>query len=499
MPLPRAIRVGPIFSELLGMFRYKDCLISLFTLATLVPATGAAEPTRDDAVLAIQRATSFFREHCSAGGGYVFRISEDLSLREGENKVGDSTAWIEPPGTPAVGLAYLRAYQLTREPSLLEAARETAGALLQGQLLSGGWTEQIEFGAEDRQRYAYRVEGNRVDGRHNTTTFDDNKTQSAIRCLMRLDSELKQSDARLHEAVAYALDHALAAQYANGAWPQKYDGKVSDHSVPDLQASYPDTWSREFPNEKYANYYTLNDGTLCDLIDTLLEAGQTYQDNRYSDAALRAGEFLLKAQMPAPQPGWAQQYNDHMHPAWARKFEPPAISGGESQQVMRTLLELYQRTADGRYLQAVERALPYYQQSALADGRLARFYELRTNRPLYLTKTYELTYSDSDMPTHYGFIVSSGLSRIERELAKLRELPVNQLGGQSESMPKPKLTDALRSSAAKAIAGLDARGAWVEAGNLRTHSEVNVVRVISSATFINNIENLAHFVAASVP
>lgn len=467
----------------------------LFSIAC---SATSAEPTRDEALQAIRRATAFFRNHCSAGGGYVFRISEDLSLREGENRVGNSTAWIEPPGTPAVGMAYLRAYQLTRDPSLLEAARETAGALLQGQLISGGWTEQIEFRTEDRQQYAYRVHGQSIDGRRNTTTFDDNKTQSSVRFLMRLDIELNQSDAQLHEAVVYALEHTLAAQYRNGAWPQKYEGSAQDDSVPELRASYPPTWPREFPNEKYTNYYTLNDGTLCDLIDTLLEAGQTYSDKRYHEAAQRGGEFLLRAQMPEPQPGWAQQYNHQMHPAWARKFEPPAITGGESQRVMHTLLELYQRTADARYSQAVARALPYYQQSVRSDGRLARFYELQSNRPLYFTKAYELTYSDSDMPTHYGFVVSSGLKQIERELNKLRDMPASQLGQQLDQQTKkseqPKLTAALQELTAQAIAGLDERGAWVEPGTLRTHPEAGVARVISSATFIKNLETLAQFV-----
>ena len=51
--------------------------------------------------------------------------------------------------------------------------------------------------------------------------------------------------------------------------------------------------------------------------------------------------FLLLAQLPEPQPGWAQQYNIEMEPEWARKFEPPAVTGGESQKVIATLLTLF--------------------------------------------------------------------------------------------------------------------------------------------------------------
>ncbi|GIT30923.1 MAG: hypothetical protein Ct9H300mP1_29690 [Planctomycetaceae bacterium] len=55
------------------------------------------------------------------------------------------------------------------------------------------------------------------------------------------------------------------------------------------------------------------------------------------------------AQMPTPA-AWAQQYDLGMHPAWARKFEPPSGTGGESQGVMRTLIFLYQKTGRKDFL-----------------------------------------------------------------------------------------------------------------------------------------------------
>ncbi len=104
-------------------------------------------------------------------------------------------------------------------------------------------------------------------------------------------------------------------------------------------------WPRVFPGDNYSGFYTLNDNTMSDMIVTMLDAWDIYGDKRYLDAAIRGGEFFLRAQLPEPQPGWAQQYDQQMHPAWARKFEPPAVSGGESQGVMNTLILLYRRTA----------------------------------------------------------------------------------------------------------------------------------------------------------
>ena len=150
------------------------------------------------------------------------------------------------------------------------------------------------------------------------------------------------------------------------------------------------------------------------MVDLMFRAAEIYNAPKFLAATERAGEFILLAQMPQPQPGWAQQYDADMHPAWARKFEPPAFTGGESQGVMRTLLRLYERTGDRRYFEPIPRALAYYRSCRLPDGRLARFYELQTNKPLYFTKDYQLTYSDDDMPTHYGFKTSNNLEPIAK-------------------------------------------------------------------------------------
>ena len=58
------------------------------------------EVTAQQVRVSLRRGVDFFRKHASAGGGYVYQISADLKRREGEEKVGDQTAWVEPPGTP---------------------------------------------------------------------------------------------------------------------------------------------------------------------------------------------------------------------------------------------------------------------------------------------------------------------------------------------------------------------------------------------------------------
>src|ERR1044072_5886869 len=86
----------------------------------------AQQPTREEAAAALRTAVTFFREQVSAEGGYLWRYSEDLTLREGEEKSTATMAWLQPPGTPGVGEAFLTAYQRVGEKYLLDAAGETA-------------------------------------------------------------------------------------------------------------------------------------------------------------------------------------------------------------------------------------------------------------------------------------------------------------------------------------------------------------------------------------
>ena len=210
---------------------------------------------------------------------------------------------------------------------------------------------------------------------------------------------------------------------------------------PAAKASYPESWSRQWPGPSYQNLYTFNDNSISDMIDTFLEAGRIYNDPEYREIAEKGGAFIFSAQMPQPQPAWAQQYDIDMHPAWARVFEPPSITGGESQGILKTLMVLYQETGSRKYLDPIPRALEYLRKSALpavdryveARSRLpkgapvlARFYELQTNRPLYITKGtrvtvadrpavtlggYQLSYTDESVITHYNVLVSGEKAR----------------------------------------------------------------------------------------
>ena len=189
----------------------------LVSTAILCTASGEAREESDElrerAAWALRHAVVFFRTRVSTEGGYVWRYSEDLSLREGEGTATDTMIWVQPPGTPSVGMVYLTAYEATGDEYYLEAARDAAYALVSGQLRSGGWDYRIEFEPERRRRCSYRVDPDPRQNARNVSTMDDNNTQSATRLLMQVDRALDFKDEKIHEAARFALSAILKVQF----------------------------------------------------------------------------------------------------------------------------------------------------------------------------------------------------------------------------------------------------------------------------------------------
>lgn len=451
-------------------------------LAIMLLAGACSLPaqTRDEILAAMKRAAVFYAEKVSTGGGYHFAYADDLSYGRSEHGEGPTQVETQREGTPAAGMAFLEAWWATGDRYYLDAAAKAARAGVAGQLCSGGWDYVIEFDPAKRARLPYRADGN-CGVKGPPTTLDDNVTQAMLRLLMRVDGELGFKDAAIHEAVVFALDKLMAAQYPNGAWPQRFTAPPVAAKFPVRQASYPESWSRTWTKKAYEGHYTFNDNSIVDMIDMFLEAAQIYNDARYRAAAERGGGFILLAQMPEPQPGWAQQYDAEMHPAWARQFEPPSVTGGETQGIIRVLLVLYGETGERKYLDAAGRALAWLERSVIpGKGKLARFYELKTNRPLYITKGtqiaakglgsaridgYELSHDDASVITHYAVTVGAEqLPALRAAYDAARQTRVKRFGRLHGLSP---WTDSQRPRGGKVdglISGLDARGAWVEEG-----------------------------------
>lgn len=435
-------------------------LISSFVIPQL---TKAANPQEVSA--AAIKAVTFYHSHAAAHGGYVYRYSADFTLREAEGIPGPDTIWIQPPGTPAVGMAMLDAYEVTKDEKCLQAAVDAARCVSRTQLASGGWDYSGHFDAANRDKKRYRRDvtgkllpppktSSREAGWHNWrrqeknnySTFDDDVSQAATRLLVRVDHALGGKDAEIREAADYALETLLLTQYPAGGWSANFDEHPTApppvSMYPIKPGNYPADWPRQWPKD-FTGCYVLNDNTHATLMSTLLLAWQLRGDSKCLEAARRGGDFLLLAQMPDPQPAWGQQYNADMQPVWSRQFEPTAISGRESQAAMWALLRLAAATGDKKYLAPVARAIPYLRTVLLPGNKLARFYELQTNKPLYFErgpggKGFQLTYSDQKASSNYGWVWDSELDALQAAGSQIaRGEPVTFPRTEKERWPSP--------------------------------------------------------------
>jgi PelA/Pel-15E family pectate lyase len=424
----------------------------------LLPPATAADPVlaqlfnsdlRLAAMRAMKKAATFYLGEVASYGGYVYYYSLDLQQRWGEGRAAPYTLFVQPPGTPTVGMAYLEAYAATGDSFYFDAACDAAEALVYGQLEFGGWTQVIHFARPERGRLGKYRKG--AAGRWNVSSLDDGQTQAALQMLIQTDRAVDFKDSEIHEAALYGLKALLGAQFPNGAFPQEFQGPVEPKPV--LKARFPDyDWRTEGRVKNYWDYYTLNDNVAGTVSDVLIDAHRVYGRERYRTALQRLGDFLILAQMPDPQPGWCQQYNYETIPIWARKFEPPAITGWESQDVMETLIKIACYTGNKKYLEPIPRALAYFQKSLLPDGSVARYYELRTNRPLYMDAAYRLTYDNSAVPGHYAWTQPADFGSIKRAYEDAQKCAV---------FPATPSTAELEDKVRTVIHELDTGGRWI--------------------------------------
>jgi PelA/Pel-15E family pectate lyase len=392
----------------------RKIIAAIILLGLTVPCSALDEALVEEATEALRTATTYLVEEASIHGGYAGSYLADLSDQWGEGHITDQMNWVQPPGSPSTGMAFMAAYYATGEQLFLDAAKLNAESLVWGQLECGGWDYNIDFTRRGEERYFYRhnvgAEDEALASGRNTGTMDDNVTQAATRLLIMVDTALQradQTDEEIHEATIAALDYLLEAQYDHGGWPQRYP----------------------LGGRKYNDFATFNDNTIRDCVRTMMDAWEAYGDERYHQSIIDCADFIVEAQLPAPQASWAQQYDADLKPAWARRFEPPAVCTGEAYGVMHLLVELAAFTGDEKYLAPLPAAIEWFESedTLLEDGRRARFYELKTNRPLYFyAGSYRLTYDDSDLPTHYGFKGSYYNTVVRERLASINEVGLQQ-------------------------------------------------------------------------
>jgi hypothetical protein len=418
---------------------------------------------------ALERAIRFYHS-IAIDGGYVYYYSVDLSEKWGEGPTGDRTIEVQAPGTPAVGQAYLQAYRVTRNRFFLKAAMDAGMALVRGQNDLGGWGHVIH-----------------IDGPKSPhVSFDDDQTQGAIRFLMSLDLEVDDPD--LSGAIDRALDMMVAAQMPSGGWPHRYPEQGNYH-----------------------DFATFNDGGINDCIAVVMQAADQYNTPEMQACLRKAARFMELSQLPPPQSGWAQQYNDFLQPAWARSFEPPSVCTSVTLRNINTVLDMYLSLRDQHYLELLPDAFIWLETMRFPDGTWPRFVELHTGEPLYYDRgRIRVPHPDSlslERHTGYGYIVDLA-SQLEQTWARYQAIV--HLGAeaytkqQNEELSEEQVLKQLmelQQEVMEIARDLDDQGRWIvkddrykkrERGKTWA-GEYAVQDRLSSALFNHNVQRLCMY------
>lgn len=256
--------------------------------------------------------------------------------------------------------------------------------ILSNQLPDGGWKKTY---SETKGDWA-------------KSTIDNKATYSEIR---RLASEyIKTKDTKDSEAAIKGINFLLKMQYDNGGWPQVYQGSG------------------------YHEHITYNDDAMINVMILLDEIANKKGDFSFVDDALAAKckaavdkgvGCILKTQVitNGKLTVWGQQHDSvALKPAAARAYEAPSLCAKESATIVKFLKT---RPATAEITTSIKAAEEWFNTVKLSGIKVvkenndvkvvqdasstapiwARFYELGTNRPIFIGRDTIVKYNLSEI------------------------------------------------------------------------------------------------------
>lgn len=287
-----------------------------------------------------------------------------------------------------VGLTAAPAIML--QPSVTAFAAESSVAtasiadILKNQKLDGGW----------QKNYA------ETSGDWAASTIDNGATYTEIR---KLATEYtKTKDIKYSNAVIKGINFLLNMQYANGRWPQVY------HS------------------SGYHTHITYNDDAMINVMKLLDEVSNKKGDFSFVDNTLaskcktavdKGVNCILNTQINVngTLTVWGQQHDENtLKPAGARAYEVPSLCSKESVNIVNFLKT---RPSTPKIAASIKAAQTWFkatgiigikvtntgtkldvkQDSSVKTPIWARFYEIGTNKPIFVNRSSEVFYDVSNI------------------------------------------------------------------------------------------------------
>ena len=321
------------------------------------------------------------------------------------NEAVGTIAWIDAQNKPDEWYASAEALRISDNLVLYQRA-------------SGGWPKNIDMGKplSDSGRSSLLLDQKETD-----STIDNGATYTQLSFLARVVTA--QHLDRHRESFLKGLDYLLKAQYPNGGWPQFY---------PDLTGYY--------------KHITYNDDAMIGVMKLLRDVAVAKPVYAFVDKERRARaesavekgiECILKTQVivNGKRTVWCAQHDEvTLAPAAARAYEVVSLSGGESVGIVRFLMSI--KDPSPAVVESIESAIAWFEQSQLKGIKWvenggdrvvvqdpnggpiwARFYEIGSNRPVFVGRDGVVKYSvaeiEQERRTGYNWYVDAPAKLIQ--------------------------------------------------------------------------------------
>lgn len=308
-------------------------------------------------------------------------------------------------------------------------ARVLAENLLLYQLPAGGWPKNTDMArslsAAEKMQLAKRTDAE--------ATIDNGATTGEIRALAAI--HVATGEARFRAAAEKGIAYLLAAQYANGGWPQYFPLRPG-----------------------YYRRITFNDQAMVRTLELLDDVAAGRSPFAWTESALRTRareavrrgvECILRCQIVTAgvRTAWGAQHDEvTFAPAAARSFEPVSLASAESVGIVRFLLRDERPTPeivaavnaavawlsavriDGAVWETIDAPnLPQgrdrvFRRDPAAGPLWARFYEIGTNQPIFIGRDRVIHYAVDEIEHErrigYAWYNDTARSLLEREFPR---------------------------------------------------------------------------------
>ena len=268
---------------------------------------------------------------------------------------------------------------------------------------TGGWPKGIDMArtlSEKQKAEALKAKSKK------DSTLDNGATHTQLLYLARVYNATKIE--RFKQGFLKGVEYLLKAQYPNGGWPQFYP------------------WEG---HPEYSRFITFNDDAMMGAMSVLSDIAKKkshyafVEENihkRAKDAIQKGIECILKCQIvvDGKRTAWCQQHDqENFEPRPARIYEKISICGCESVDIVRFLMDIDRPGPE--VIEAVQSAVLWFDNVKLTGIRQiekpdqsaedgydkviiedanappvwARFYQIKTNRPIFCGKDGIIKYS----------------------------------------------------------------------------------------------------------